>query len=355
VKPPKRALVSIGRSLRRHQTDARAAGVLAVIWVGFALAVPGFATKAGIEDVLGRSVVVGIMVVSLTLCLLVGEIDLSIGTTMALGGVVFALVQSHSSSVLEGLVVAIAAGCAVGSINAILVCILRVNSFIATLGMLFVAQSVALVLAHGAPVAVTAFNASASVNNLVWGPITEPVLIYGAVVVLSQLFITFTTWGREIVATGGSADAARSVGIPVHRRRALAFVLSGGLAAGAGMLQALTLLSGDPSIGQVELLTAVAAAFLGGVSLKGGRGSVVGAAMATLALSGLAAGLEIDQIDPSYEQVIFGIVIILVGATSGREAIGTFTESVEATLRRMATGGRRSPGSSGGIKPRASE
>lgn len=308
------------RRAARFQSELAVLAIVLAVLVVFGVTVENYLSTAGLTSVLGRSVTVGILVVGLTLCLLVGEIDLSIGATMAFGGVVFASIQPDHGLV-PAIVVALAAGLGVGAINALLVCVLGVNSFIATLGMLFVAQSAALVLSHGEPLAPTDIDASTTLTEPLLGPIDPRFVLFAAIVIVGQLFVSRTRWGRELIAVGGNSDAARGAGIPIGRRRALALMLSGTLASVAGIQLAIGLLSAAPATGDVELLTSVAAAFLAGVALTGGRGSIVAAGLAVLALSGLAAGLELAQIEAAYGQIILGGVIVVVGCIVGRHQL----------------------------------
>ena len=295
-------------------------GVLVVVlWLAFALAVEGFWSSAGIGTVLGRSVTDGLLVIGLTICLLGGQIDLSIGSVLALSGVVFSTLQPDyglGSAALAGVL----SGLGVGMVNAILVSILRLNSFIATLGTLLAARAVALVIADSAPVAGTDLDAALRMNELFLGPLSLRVLVLLAVLVPVWAFLSLTGVGREIVAAGGDAAAAEAAGVPVRRRLSLAFVLSGTIAGIAGVQQAISLLSASPVVGDTNLLTAAAAAFLGGVALTGGRGSVIAAVLAVVALASIATGLEFALVQSAYQQIIVGGMIITMGLLAGRSS-----------------------------------
>lgn len=304
----------------RFQAELAVVAVIGVILIGFSASGTDLLTTAALTNVFARSVTVGLLVVGLTMCLLVGEIDLSIGATMALGGVVFAALQP-TQGLTVAVVVALAVGLAVGLLNALLICVLGVNSFIATLGTLFVAQSLALVLSGSEPIAPTAYEASAYLADLLVGPVTVAFLLFVACVLAGHVLVTRTRVGREMLAVGGNSDAARSAGIPVVRRRALAFAISGTLASLAGIQLTLSLLSAAPATGDVELLTTVAAVFLAGVALTGGRGSILAAALAVLALSALSAGLEVAQVEPAYGRIILGAVVVVAGSLVGRSEL----------------------------------
>jgi ribose/xylose/arabinose/galactoside ABC-type transport system permease subunit len=320
----------------RFQAELAVLAIIAGIVIVFSANGTNLLTTAALTNVFARSVTVGLLVVGLTLCLLVGEIDLSIGATMALGGVVFAALQP-THGMLVAVLVALAVGLAVGLLNSLLICVLGVNSFIATLGSLFVAQSLALVLSGGEPIAPTAYDASSRLAELLFGPVSVAFLLLVGCVLAGHVLVTRTRVGREMLAVGGNTDAARSAGIPVIRRRAFAFALSGILSSLAGIQLALSLLSAAPATGDVELLTTVAAVFLAGVALTGGRGSILAAALAVLALSALSAGLEVAQVEPAYGRIILGAVVVVSGSLVGRSDLVRVLRLVRANRMKSAS------------------
>ena len=295
----------------------RLAMLVVALWTVFTFTVEGFWSAPGLGTVLGRSVTDGLLVVGLTLCLLGGQIDLSIGSVLALSGVVFSLVQPEYGLV-AGAAAGIASGLAIGAANAVLVTVLRLNSFIATLGTLLAARALALVAAEGGPVAGTNLGAALRMNELVVGPLSLRVLILFLVLVPAWGFLAFTRVGREIVAIGGDSPAAEAAGVPVRRRLSLAFVLSGGIAGLAGVQQAISLLSASPVVGDTNLLTAAAGAFLGGIALTGGRGNVLAAVLGVVALASIATGLEFALLQSAYQQIVIGAMIITMGLFTGR-------------------------------------
>lgn len=287
--------------------------LLVLLWAGFGIFIDGYLTEPTASNVLSRSVTVGLLAAGLTICLLAGQIDLSIGSTLAASGVVLATVEPRQGLVL-GIVAGILGGTAVGAINAFLVCVVQVNSFVATLGTLLLVKGAAFVVSGGTPLPISRVDAALRIADPIAGPISLRVIILVALVALASLFVTRTRWGRDIMAIGGHQAAAEAAGIPVRRRISLAFLISGTLAGISGVVLGISLASASPSSGGVELLTAAAAAFLGGVALTGGRGSVISSVLAVVALSSLGVGLELSFVHPAYQTIITGLILVAVAA-----------------------------------------
>lgn len=311
----------------------RVFGACLVVWLVFGFTVDGFWSNAAFGSILGRSVTDGLLVIGLTLCLLAGQIDLSIGSSLALSGVMFATLQPEVGLPLAA-IIGVLTGMTVGVANAILVDVVRVNSFIATLGTLLAARAVALVVADGGPVAGTDFDAALAITELIVGPISRRVVVLVLVLAPVWVLVSFTSWGRELVAIGGNRAAARAAGVRVERRVAGAFVLSGMSAGIAGVQQSIGLLSASPVVGDTNLLTAAAAAFLGGVALTGGRGSIIAAVLAVIALASIATGLELALVQSAYQQIVVGFLILTMGVLAARSpGVGRRTGALHRFVR----------------------
>ena len=321
------------KTLRRSD-ELRMGTVLVAIWLVFAFSTHGFVQHLTFTNILNRSSITGLLVVGLTLCLLAGEIDLSIGATLALASVVYASVQPHNG-VLLACILSVLSGLGVGLVNVILVNVAGVISFVATLGTMLLAEGVSLVIAHGAPVATNDFSLSLRMSRGFIGPIAPPFLVLVGVAVVAHVFVVNTRAGRELVAVGSDPKSAVVAGVNAPGRRAAAFMACSACAAIAGVVSAMSLASGTPTPAPTDLLNAVAAAFVSGVALSGGRGSVLAAAIAAVALSALGVGLETGSINSAYEQVITGALIVLIGVptTLVRSRIGW------RKLSRMITSG----------------
>jgi putative xylitol transport system permease protein len=336
----------VNRRLPRLPFETPVAGLTLVLWLGFGLAINNYFGILTFSNIFGRSATDGLLVAGLTICLLGGQVDLSIGSTLALSGVVWALIDNQGSLWL-GVVAGIGAGAGIGLVNAVLVCVVGVDAFVATLGTLLLAKGLAFFASSGQPVTATDIDAALWMNRNLFGFISPRVINFHAALLIAHLFITTTRWGRDIVAIGGNARAAAASGIPRIRRLTLAFCISGTLSGVAGVVLAISLLAGSPTIGDTDLLNAATAAFVAGVALSGGRGSVLGSGIAVIALSSLAAGLELSFIASGYQTAITGVILVIAvlapsasrwlrlwSETSARQALGRY---------RPARGGQGAP------------
>ncbi len=286
--------------------------LLVIIVLACGVLVDGYLEQRTFANILSRSATNGLLAIGLAVCLLAGEIDLSIGSVMALAGVAFSVLVPEVGFLLAIVLGAVVA-MAIGIVNAWLVQYVRVVSFVATLGTLLLARGLALIVSGGRPVSGSGIDAALMMSDELVGPITIPSLILFVVMIVVHLGITSTRPGREIVAVGGDARAAASVGVPVARRRLSVFLICSLIAGRAGILLAITVSSASPVAGDANLLFAAAAAFLAGVALDGGKGSIIAVVMAVIALSALAVGLELAGIESGYQQIVTGLLIVLVG------------------------------------------
>lgn len=259
-----------------------------------------------------------------TFAILTAGLDLSVGAIVALVSIVGALVM-RDYSVVAGLAAALAMGAAVGAVNGLVVTRFKVFPFIATLAMMSIVSGLALSLSGG--VAVTgvpeAFSSLAYARSF---GVPIPVVIAVAVLAVCVVILRYTKLGRRVYAVGGNEEAARLSGIPVGGVKIAAYVLSGLCASVGSLILTARVASGQPSLGATLPLESVAAVVLGGVSLFGGRGSVVGVAFGVLFISILSNGLNLLNV-PSYTQmmVIGGALIlavsldqIFIGAKAGK-------------------------------------
>ena len=287
--------------------------VILVTWTVASVMVPGFMSTEGVSGILGRSVTVGIIAAGFTICLVSGQIDLSVGAVFALSGVLFALLQPTYGA---GIAVEVAVGASVmaGLLNSLLVNILLVNSFIASLGTLLLARGMAFVVSGGQPVSADVLDAALWFNRALLGPVSPRVMVLILVTIVLAAYLQRTRWGRETLATGGDPAAALAMGIPTRRRTTVAFVICSSCAGVAGVAGALSLLSGSPIVGDAELLAVVGAVFLGGAALTGGRGSVVASVLAVVGIASVSSALELARVPRAWQAVLIGVVIILAAS-----------------------------------------
>lgn len=310
-----------------RRTEGRGVALLAVIAVLVILFEPLVFTAYPVT--LGRIALVGLVALGLTAVILMGELDLSVASTLALAGVVMALIPNLA----VGIVVALLVGVVVGVINAFFVAVIGINSFIATLGMLFALRGFGFVLSDEAPVRLANTEAAIAFGQPLIGPLTPRVLIFILVFFALQIFVSRVRAGREFFAVGGNRQAAFDAGIPVKRRLFTGFMISGFVAALAGVINTLERTAADPTAGSTVLLASFAAAIIGGNYLKGGRGSIVGTLIGAAALGTLQVALTISGVQVPVQQIFIGLVL-LIAVTTDPQSI----RAVVATLRTMRQG-----------------
>jgi len=285
-----------------------AIGLLALC-IGLWIATPYFATASNLANVVEQSAVVGIVAIGMTFVILTGGIDLSVGSVVALAGVVIgSLLQQHVSlplALLVGLLVGVAAGIA----NGLMITMGKLPPFIATLGMMSVARGLALLLTDGRPISGFPDALRALATERVLG-ISGPVWCMLGLFAVAHLVLTRSVLGRYIYAIGGNEEATAMSGVNVQRYKTIAYAISGLSASLCAVLLVARLNSAQPIAGIGYELDAIAAVVIGGTSLLGGSGSVVGTLIGTLILSVLRNGLNLLGVSSYLQQVTIGVVIV---------------------------------------------
>ncbi len=285
--------------------------VLALAGVCGALGVmkPGFFSAANLVNIIRQVSINGLLAVGVTLVLLTGGVDLSLGSVVALAGVVTAsLAQPGDTPVLVAVAAGTGAGLACGLINGTVVTAGGVAPFIATLGMMTAARGLALVLSGGRPVSNLTPEFTRLGGDLAAVPI--PTLILAAVALIAWVVLARTRWGRHLYAVGSSEAAARAAGIRVARVKLTAYGFCGALAGLAGVVLAARITTGQPNAGIAYELDAIAAAVIGGTSLSGGVGGVGGTILGVLLLGVINSGLDQLNVSAYYQQIVKGAIIV---------------------------------------------
>jgi ribose/xylose/arabinose/galactoside ABC-type transport system permease subunit len=285
--------------------------LVGLILIGLVLAVlrPQFLTAGNLINVARQISLNGILAVGVTHVLLTGGVDLSLGSLVALTGVVAA---SFAHPGDWPLVVPVAAGVltgtACGCVNGVVVTRGRIAPFIVTLGMMTIARGLALVISRGKPVS----NLSSSFTNL-GGDLLRmpiPILVLLLVAAGSWVLLANTRRGRYIYAVGGNESAARAAGINVNAVKIFAYTLCGALAGVAGVVLAARITTGQPNAGIAYELDAIAAAVIGGTSLSGGVGGVGGTLLGALLMGVINNGLDLLNVSSYYQQIVKGVIIV---------------------------------------------
>ncbi len=263
---------------------------------------------------LGRIALIGLVALGLTAVILMGEMDLSVASTLAVSGVIMTTV-ANQTNIAIGILAALAASVVISLVNAYFVAIVGLNSFIATLGMLFALRGLALVLSDEQPVKLENTEFGIAFGQPLIGPLTPRILIFFAVFIAIQIFVSRVKAGREFLAVGGNRQAAYDAGIPVKRRIFTGFIISGGVAALAGVVNSLERTAADPTAGSTVLLASFAAAIIGGNYLKGGKGSIIGTLIGAASLGMLQVALTISGVQVPVQEIFIGGVLLLAVLT----------------------------------------
>ncbi len=290
--------------------DWTAVVALVVLVVVFGVASPTFLSFGNIQAVLVAAAILVMLTVGQTYVIITAGIDLSVASALTLGSVVLGQAVSRGWSIAIACVLAVIAGTLVGLINGFIIAKGKITDFIVTLGTLSAAAGAALVLANGEPVTVTSnFLLRLATGSL--GPIPYFVVVALVIAIIGHIVLFHTRFGTHLLATGGDPEAARAMGINTDRIKIAAYTISGFLAGLASILLTARIGAAEPAANTSYLLNSVAAVVLGGVSLFGGRGSMVGPVVGALLLTALVNGLTLLGVSQFYQQLAIGIVVVL--------------------------------------------
>jgi ribose transport system permease protein len=272
---------------------------------------PKFMSAGNLAGVARQTAVITVMAMGMTVVMISGGIDLSVGSVMALSGVIGAFVMVDGAPVLVGIGAAIATGAVCGLLTGITIAVLRIPPFIVTLGGMGVYRGITLLATDGKAVVgvPSGFGYLAEGNLLGFVPI--PLLIVVVVAVATHLLLVNTLPGRYCYAIGSNVEAARYAGIRVSRYQALFYALLGAMTGLAGAIESARLVTGQPTAGEGYELRVIAAVVIGGGSLSGGQGTVIGTIVGALIMGVLANGANLLGISSFAQQVVIGAVIVL--------------------------------------------
>lgn len=307
--------------------EGRAFFALIAIVVTFSMLSPVYFSASNFLIMSSHVAIFGLLAIGMLIVILTGGIDLSVGSTLGLCGVIAGWLMQGVSLDAAGVVLyppvwvvvllTCALGAAVGLVNGVLIAFFKVPAFVATLGVLYVARGFALLLTNG-----LTFNALGGkpelgntgfhwlgFNSLAEVPIG--VWVLGAVALYGMVLLNRTPFGRWVYATGGNGRAAELSGVPVRRTTLIVYMLSGVFAAIAGLVLSSQLTSAGPTAGTTYELTAIAAVVVGGAALTGGRGTVRGTLLGAFVIGFLSDGLVIIGVSSYWQTVFTGAVIVL--------------------------------------------
>lgn len=291
---------------------------LIVLLVFFSLASQNFLQTANILAILQATSVNGVLAIAATLVIITGGIDLSVGTLMTFTAVIAGVVLTFMGMALPfGIIAAIAAGAACGFISGTLIARMKIPPFIATLGMMLILKGLSLVISGTKPIyfndtpSFPMLSTGSFIGSVVPGlPVPNGVVILFLLALAISWVLNRTTLGRYCFALGSNEEAVRLSGVNADGWKVAIYALAGGICGIAGLLIASRLNSAQPALGLGYELDAIAAVVIGGTSLAGGRGSVLGTIIGALIMSVLLNGLRILSVAQEWQTVVTGIIII---------------------------------------------
>lgn len=309
------------RSLIRGDAIQRvlAFGALIVLFIVFSLASPNFLQFDNLVGILLATAVNGVLALGVTFVIITGGIDLSVGTVMSLSAVMTGVfITFWGFPVPVGIVGGIITGTVMGILNGLVIARMKVPPFIATLGMLNIARGLALVISGTKPIYFTdtpLFNEVAmgsALGSIIPGfNIPNLVLVLFIAAIIASLVLMKTVMGRYTFALGSNEEATRLSGVNVNFWKIAVYALGGTFSGLAGVMIAARLNSAQPALGLGYELDAIAAAVIGGTSLSGGEGSILGTIIGAFIISTLTNGLRILSVPQEWQTVITGAIVIL--------------------------------------------
>jgi L-arabinose transport system permease protein len=284
--------------------------VAAACFVVCCIAVPGFRSPSNLVDILVAVSTIGLVACTMLFCLAGGDFDLSVGSTVALSGVVAALLLQKTGSIALALIVPIAVGAVVGFANGVVIARLGVNALIATLATMQIVRGAARIVTEGSSIGI-ADAGFAQLGKFTVAGIQAPVLYLAVAIAIFGVLLNRTVFGRNVLAIGGNAQAARLSGIPVIRTKILVFTLQGIVAAFAGIVLAARVSSAQPNSGEGLELQVISGCVLGGVSLTGGVGTLSGTIAGVCLMGMLRNAMDLTMVPTFWQLVASGTILLI--------------------------------------------
>ncbi|MEZ9230845.1 ABC transporter permease [Vibrio amylolyticus] len=292
---------------------------LIILLIAFSIASPNFMQTSNMLAILQATSVNGVLAIAATLVIITGGIDLSVGTLMTFTAVIAGVVLTYMGLPLPlGVIAAIGAGALCGLLSGTFIAKMKIPPFIATLGMMLILKGLSLVISGARPIY---FNDTPGFDEISRGsligelipsiPIPNGVVVLFLVALVAAFVLSRTVLGRYTFAIGSNEEAVRLSGVNVDRWKMAIYALAGGICGIAGILIASRLNSAQPALGLGYELEAIAAVVIGGTSLAGGRGTIIGTLIGALIMAVLTNGLRVLSVDQEWQTVITGAIIIL--------------------------------------------
>jgi len=290
---------------------------LIILLIVFSFASPNFFQSNNLIAIMLATAVNGVLAIGVTFIIITGGIDLSVGTMMTFTAVMAAqFVANWHMPVMVGVLVAILAGMLCGFLSGVMVAKLKIPPFIATLGMMMLTKGLSLIIAQSKPIYFTesptfALIAMGSILSFIESfKIPNAVLIFFALAIVASIILNKTIFGRYTFAIGSNEEAVRLSGVNTNRWKIAVYAFSGAICGIAGIIIASRLNSAQPALGPGYELDAIAAVVIGGTSLSGGEGTILGTVIGAFIMSVLTNGLRIMSVPQEWQIVVTGVIII---------------------------------------------
>jgi ribose transport system permease protein len=301
---PPGPLAAILRSL-----ELRMLGLALLLAIVLSVSSPFFLTERNIFNILDQSVVIGIVAVGMTFVILTGGIDLSVGAVFGLTGILLAQML-QSMPIPLTIALAVSAGAGIGLLSGLLIAVFGLAPFVVTLGMMAIGRSLSFIFSGQRSISGLPPDLDAIVYSSFLG-VPSNVLFLVGLYLLAWGYLTYTKGGRTIYAIGSNREAARAAGLSTLTYSIIPYVISGALAAVAVTFSLAQVMSADPMAGNGLELDAIAAVVIGGASLYGGRGSIIGTLLGVLIMVMIRNGLNLMGVSPFWQGSAIGSIIIL--------------------------------------------
>lgn len=283
---------------------------LLIILIIIGIGNPSFFGADNLVNIVRSCSFIFLIGISMTFVLITAELDLSVGSILAMGGIISSMAIKANMPIVISILIGLLYGIAMGFLNGLLVVKAKIPSLIVTLGTMYIGRGLVLIVTQGAPIypLPDAFNAIGQGESLF---IPNVVLIAVVLAILAHITLKYTKFGRSVYAVGGNKETSRLSGINIDFVRISVYLLTGFASALAGILMASRLGSGQPNAGTGYELLVIAAVIIGGTSLFGGAGSILGTAIGALLMSVIQNGMVLLKISAYWHNLVVGVIIIL--------------------------------------------
>jgi len=293
---------------------------VAILWVALAFLSPSFLTVTNVTNIFVNAAPLALAAAGLTVVMIAGDLDLSVGSAMALVSTACALLMvQYDVFWVLALLIGLLIGVATGTVNGLLSTTFNIPSFIVTLAMMSTLRGIALVLSNGQAVTGLPSSVTSIATTTMFG-LSAIIWIPAVVIPTLGFILSRTSLGLNIYAVGGNREAAKIAGVPIRRTRVIVLSISGAMAGFAGIISTARLGVGSPIIAQDLILDAIAAVVIGGTSLFGGVGRMSGTVLGVILIATIRNGLVLMNVSAFYQSVVIGLVIL---AATSLDSVGS--------------------------------